>query len=123
MHEPQAKRQRLFRERFFGEPYVKISKASDRQKREGSYTEGTALVPGMLARDAAGLPVDPTYSRATRRCALGALVSAAFQLTNDHWQAYDLAMSALRPTCGSATLVRIPPCLRFSMKRWRQCEI
>jgi hypothetical protein len=33
-------------------------------------------------------------------------VSAAFQLTNDHWRAYDLAMSALRPTCGSATLVR-----------------
>jgi hypothetical protein len=62
---------------------------------------------GMLARDADGLSVDPTYSRATQRCALGALVSAAFQLTNDHWQAYDLAMSALRPTCGSATLVRV----------------
>jgi hypothetical protein len=62
---------------------------------------------GMLARDADGLSVDPTYLRATQRCALGALVSAAFQLTNDHWQAYDLAMSALRPTCGSATLVRV----------------
>jgi hypothetical protein len=61
---------------------------------------------GMLDRDAAGLPVDPTYSRATQRCAIGAFVSAAFQLTNDHWQAYDLAMSA-RPTCGSATLVRV----------------
>src|SRR4029450_8870659 len=36
-----------------------------------------------------------------------ARVSAAFQFTNDHWQAYDLAMSALRPTCGSATLVRV----------------
>jgi hypothetical protein len=62
---------------------------------------------GMLARDADGLSVDPTYSRATQRCALGALVSAAFQLTNDHWQAYDLSMSALQPTCGSATLVRV----------------
>ena len=62
---------------------------------------------GMMARDGDGLSVDPTYSRATQRCALGALVSAAFQLTNDHWQAYDLAMSALRPTCGSATLVRV----------------
>ena len=61
----------------------------------------------MLARDADGLSVDPTYLRATQRCALGALVSAAFQLTNDHWQAYDLAMSALRPTCGTATLVRV----------------
>jgi hypothetical protein len=49
----------------------------------------------------------PNLLEATQRCALGALVSAAFQLTNDHWQAYDLAMSALRPTCGSATLVRV----------------
>jgi hypothetical protein len=53
---------------------------------------------GILDRDAAGLPVDPTYSRATQRCAIGAFVSAAFQLTND--------LSA-RPTCGSATLVRV----------------
>jgi hypothetical protein len=50
---------------------------------------------GVLARDADGLSVDPTYSRATQRCALGALVSAAFQLTN------------VRPTFGSATLVRV----------------
>jgi hypothetical protein len=107
MHEPQAKRQRLFRERFFGEPYVKISKASDRQKRESSYTEGTALVPGHAGPRCRWLSVEPTYLRATQRCALGALVSAAFQLTNDHRQAYDLAMSALRPTCGSATLVRV----------------
>jgi hypothetical protein len=62
---------------------------------------------GMLARDADGLSVDPTYSRATQRCALGALVSAAFQLKNDYWEAYELAMSALRPTCGSATLVSV----------------
>ena len=62
---------------------------------------------GMRARDADGLSVEPTYLRATQRCALGALVSAAFQLTNDHRQAYDLAMSALQPTCGSATLVRV----------------
>jgi hypothetical protein len=34
------------------------------------------------------------------------LVSAAYQLTNDHWHAYDLAINALRPTHGSATLVR-----------------
>lgn len=62
---------------------------------------------GELARDADGLSADPTYSRTTRRCALGALVSAAYKLTNDHWQAYDLAINALRPTHGSATLVRV----------------
>ena len=100
-------RRRLFRERFFGESYVKISKGSDRRKRKSSIQEKQHWCRGMLARDVDGLSVDPTYSRATQRCALGALVSAAFQLTNDHWQAYDLAMSALRPICGSATLVRV----------------
>ena len=62
---------------------------------------------GELARDAHGVSVDATDSNAVRRCALGALVSAAYQLTNDHWRAYDLAINALRPTYGSATVVRI----------------
>jgi hypothetical protein len=62
---------------------------------------------GELARDADGLSVDATDSRAVRRCALGALVSAAYQLTHDHWKAHDLAINALRPMYGSATLVRI----------------
>ena len=62
---------------------------------------------GELARDADSLSVDPTYSRTTKRCALGALVAAAYQLTNNRWQAYDFAINALRPKCGSATLVRI----------------
>ena len=60
---------------------------------------------GQLARDADGLSVNATDSGVVRRCALGALVSAAYQLTHDHRQAYDLAINALRPTCGSATLV------------------
>ena len=60
-----------------------------------------------LARDTEGLSVDPTYSRATKRCVLGALVAAAYQLTNNRRQAYDLAVNALRPKYGSATLVRI----------------
>jgi hypothetical protein len=34
-------------------------------------------------------------------------VSAAYQLTRDHQQAFGLAIDALRPMCGSATLVRI----------------
>ena len=62
---------------------------------------------GELARDAHGVSVDATDSNAVRRCALGALVSAAYQLTNDHWRAYDLAINAHRPTYGSATVVRI----------------
>jgi hypothetical protein len=62
---------------------------------------------GELARDQDGFSVDATDSNAIRRCALGALVSAAYKITNDHWQAYDLAINALRPAYGSATLVRI----------------
>jgi len=46
---------------------------------------------GELARNADGLSVDATDPGAVKRCALGALVSAAYQLTHDHWQAYDLA--------------------------------
>ena len=59
---------------------------------------------GELARDADGLSVDATSSSAIRRCALGALVSAAYQLTNDQWQAYDLAINALRPMAVLALL-------------------
>ncbi|MGH9552285.1 MAG: DUF6197 family protein [Terriglobales bacterium] len=62
---------------------------------------------GEMARDAEGLSVDPTSTRAIRRCALGALISAAYRLTKDHCQAYDLAINALRPSCGSSTLVQI----------------
>src|SRR5262245_48813376 len=52
---------------------------------------------GELARDADGHSVCPTDSRAERRCALGALIAAAYQLTNDHSQAHDIALSAVRP--------------------------
>jgi hypothetical protein len=62
---------------------------------------------GELARDVDGLSVDATDSRAFKRCAIGALVSAAYKLTNNHCQAVDLAINALRPRYGSATLVRI----------------
>jgi hypothetical protein len=62
---------------------------------------------GELARDAHGASVDATDPRAFKRCGLGALLSAAYQLTHDHRQAYDLATNALRPRYGSATLVRI----------------
>jgi hypothetical protein len=43
--------------------------------------------------------------RAAKRCGLGALISAAYQLTNDYRGAHDLAIQALRPLYGSATLV------------------
>jgi hypothetical protein len=60
-----------------------------------------------LARDANGRSVDPTDQRAIRRCGLGALIAAAYQITNDHRRAHDLAISAVRPLHGTATLVNV----------------
>jgi hypothetical protein len=60
---------------------------------------------GSLALDASGESADPTSSEAVRRCALGALVAAAYQLTSNRSRCYDLAIIALRPLCGSNTVV------------------
>jgi hypothetical protein len=63
-----------------------------------------------------------------RRCALGALVSAAYQLTHDRWQAYELAINALRPNYGSATLVCVndmgghAAVLSLLMKFWQRVK-
>jgi hypothetical protein len=60
-----------------------------------------------LARDANGRTVDPTDQSAVKRCGLGALIAVAYQITNDHRRAHDLAITALRPLHGSTTLVKI----------------
>jgi hypothetical protein len=62
---------------------------------------------GELARDVNGVGVCPTSNMAMRRCGLGALISAAYQLTSDYRGAHDLAILALRPFHGSATLVHV----------------
>jgi hypothetical protein len=62
---------------------------------------------GDLARDANGVGVCPTSDMAMKRCGLGALIMAAYQITNDHRGAYDLAIKAMRPLHGSATLVNV----------------
>jgi hypothetical protein len=62
---------------------------------------------GDLARDANGVGVCPTSDSATKRCGLGALIMAAYRITNDPRQAHDLAIKAMRPLHGSATLVNV----------------
>ena len=62
---------------------------------------------GELARDMNALSICPTDSGAKRRCALGALIAAAYQITNDLSRAHDLAISAVRPLYGTATLVNV----------------
>ena len=60
---------------------------------------------GYLAVDQFGISADPAGDEAVRHCALGALIAAAFQLTHDRRQAYELALNALRPPYGSNTIV------------------
>jgi hypothetical protein len=62
---------------------------------------------GYLAIDDYGLPVDPTGTEAVKRCALGALIAAAYQLTNDKVRAHQLALNALRPLRGSNRIALI----------------
>ncbi len=62
---------------------------------------------GHLAQSASGLSVYPTSATAVKRCGLGAMIAAAYQLTQDYDAANALAHKALRPLYGTATLVRI----------------
>jgi hypothetical protein len=62
---------------------------------------------GHLAQTASGLSVFPTSATAVKRCGLGAVIAAAYQLTHDHDAANALAHKALRPLYGTATLVRV----------------
>src|SRR6516164_2944902 len=60
-----------------------------------------------LGEDGNGIPVAPTSASAVKRCGLGALIMAAYRITNDRRQAHDLAIKAMRPLHGSATLVNV----------------
>jgi hypothetical protein len=62
---------------------------------------------GELARDVDALSVRPTDSRAEKRCALGALIAAAYEITKDQSQAHEIAIGAVRPLHGTATLVNV----------------
>ena len=62
---------------------------------------------GELARDPKGRGVCPISESAVKRCGLGALIMAAYQITNDRRAAHDLAIKAMRPLRGSATLVNV----------------
>ena len=55
---------------------------------------------GVLAEDATGASVFPTSARAVKRCGLGALIAAAYQLTHDFDAANELGHKALRPRYG-----------------------
>lgn len=62
---------------------------------------------GQLALDARGVGVFATSASAVKRCALGAVIAATYELTHDFDAAHDLAHKALHPYCGTATLIHV----------------
>jgi hypothetical protein len=44
---------------------------------------------------------------ATKRCGLGALIAAGYEITGDDHAAHDLAIRAMQPLYGTATLVKV----------------
>lgn len=62
---------------------------------------------GQLAEDARGVSDFPTSANAVKRCSLGAVIAAAYQLTRDYDAANELAHNALGPHCGISTLVHV----------------
>jgi hypothetical protein len=60
-----------------------------------------------LAEDVNGVSVSPTSASAVKRCGLGAVIAAAYQLTNEFDAADRLGHEALRPRYGAATLIYV----------------
>jgi hypothetical protein len=62
---------------------------------------------GDFARDARGLAVGPTERNAVQRCAMGALVAAAHEITSNPDLAHELAATSMRPLVGATALTHI----------------
>jgi hypothetical protein len=60
-----------------------------------------------FALDKNGIVVSPTSPRAVRRCALGAVIAAAYQITHDFDAAHKLGYEALAPIGNSITLMGV----------------
>jgi hypothetical protein len=60
-----------------------------------------------LALDVNGVVVSPTSAKAVKRCALGAVIAAAYQLTNDYNAAHQLGHEVLGTHYRAATLMHI----------------
>jgi hypothetical protein len=60
-----------------------------------------------LGEDVNGVAVSATSANAVKRCTLGALIAAAYQLTHDFDAAHQLGHEALGPRYRAATLMQI----------------
>jgi hypothetical protein len=62
---------------------------------------------GHLAQHESGIGISPTSDQAVKRCALGALIAAAYQFTHNLDAAYHLGHRVLRPAYRSVTLIHV----------------
>ena len=60
-----------------------------------------------LAEDKNGVSVSPTSGSVVKRCGLGAVIAAAYELTHDYDAAHLLGHEVLRPHYSPATLIHI----------------
>jgi hypothetical protein len=60
-----------------------------------------------LGEDVNGVAVSATSASAVKRCGLGAVIAAAYQITNDSDAAHQLGHEAPRPRYGAATLIHV----------------
>ena len=60
-----------------------------------------------LGEDVNGVSVSPTSASALKRCGLGAVIAAAYQLTHDFDAADRLGFEALRPRYGPVTVMHV----------------
>src|SRR5215471_19559158 len=60
-----------------------------------------------LGEDGNGVSVSPTSANAVKRCGLGAVIAAAYQLTHDFDAADRLGYEALRPRYGATTVIYV----------------
>ena len=60
-----------------------------------------------LGEDGNGIPVSPTSASAVKRCGLGAVIAAAYQLTHDFDTAHKLGHEVLAPIGGLVTLMHV----------------
>ena len=60
-----------------------------------------------LAEDGNGVSVSPISSSAVKRCGLGAVIAAAYQLTHDFDTAHKLGHEALAPIGGPIPVMHI----------------
>jgi hypothetical protein len=63
--------------------------------------------PRHLAEDVNGVSVSPTSVSAVKRCGLGAVIAAAYQLTHDFDAADQLGHETLRPRYGASTVIYV----------------